>query len=143
MCLHTHSTPEAELVNPFPSFPDPATAELRLAVYAPLIPILELQTSIPFGSTIMFFAVYFGVAMNQSLSRYVRCDGAFALRPGAFNPALRNTASCLRFNAMQAMLLDIALIIPSLLESVLGGPRGGPTLQLYILFYNTIWLFCE
>lgn len=40
------------------------------------------------------------------------------------------------------MLLDIILILPGLIESVLQvRPMGGPGLQLYITGYNTIFIF--
>ena len=43
---------------------------------------------------------------------------------------------------MQAVLLDIILILPGLLESVFKfRPMGGPGLQLYISGYNTIFIF--
>ena len=43
---------------------------------------------------------------------------------------------------MQAVLLDIILILPGLLESVLKlHPSGGVGLQLYIQIYNAIFLF--
>jgi hypothetical protein len=47
-----------------------------------------------------------------------------------------------RFAAMQAVLLDIVLILPGLVESVLRfRPAGGPALQLYITTYNSIYLY--
>lgn len=43
---------------------------------------------------------------------------------------------------MQAVVLDILLVIPGLLESLLGrAPMSGFALQIYINAYNTIWLF--
>lgn len=47
-----------------------------------------------------------------------------------------------RFNGMQAVLLDIILILPGLLENVLKiRPMGGIGLQIYIQIYNAIFLF--
>ena len=67
---------------------------------------------------IAFFAVYIGIINSPNFNRYVR------------------------FNAMQAVLLDIVLILPGLIESVLRvRPMGGPGLQLYITGYNTIFIF--
>lgn len=92
----------------------PAFANLLL----PLQPLLNLYFSVPFASIAIFFAVYLGIINNQSLSRFTR------------------------FNAMQAVLLDIILILPGLFESVLNiRPSGGVGLQLYITLYNTIFLF--
>lgn len=42
---------------------------------------------------------------------------------------------------MQAVVLDIVLILPGLLEYVFGRPSGGPMLGPYIIFYNTVFLF--
>ena len=43
---------------------------------------------------------------------------------------------------MQAILLDILLVLPSLLERAFGGaPRGGPGLSLYMTLSSTIFLF--
>ena len=46
-----------------------------------------------------------------------------------------------RYNTMQAILLDIGLILPSILEQVFKVPKGGPFLQLYVTLYNTVWIF--
>jgi uncharacterized membrane protein len=62
----------------------------------PLMPILRGVAMLPMGNLIMFFAIYLGIAKNQNLSRFCR------------------------FNGMQAILLDIALIFPSLLEALFG-----------------------
>jgi len=62
----------------------------------PLMPILRGVATLPMGNLIVFFAIYLGIAKNQNLSRFCR------------------------FNAMQAILLDIALIFPSLVESLFG-----------------------
>eukprot|EP00892_Ulva_mutabilis_P010723 jgi/Ulvmu1/8022/UM004_0259.1 len=87
-------------------------------VLAPLSPFARLYFSVPFFPLIVFFAVYLGIVNNQSLDRSVR------------------------YNAMQAILLDIILIIPSLLESTLRPSFGsGPFLQAYITGYNTLFLF--
>ena len=70
----------------------------------------------PFASIAVFFAIYLGIINNQSLSRFVR------------------------YNAMQAVILDICLVLPGLLESVLRlRPSGGVGLQIYISGYNTIF----
>ena len=56
------------------------------AVLLPFDPLIKFYFGIPFAGLIVFFAVYLGIVNNQSLSRYVR------------------------FNAMQAVLLDILLV---------------------------------
>ncbi|KAL3160671.1 hypothetical protein ABBQ32_010586 [Trebouxia sp. C0010 RCD-2024] len=91
----------------------PAFAKLL----APLNPLVSLYFGVPFASFAVFFAVYLGIINNQNFSRYCR------------------------FNAMQAVLLDIVLILPGLIENVLRPPSSGPGLQAYISLYNSIWLF--
>ncbi len=41
----------------------------------------------------------------------------------------------------QAVLLDILLVLPRLLESVAGPPTSGWGLQAYMTSQNTIWIF--
>jgi Chloroplast import apparatus Tic20-like len=64
---------------------------------SPMSPLLQLYASVPFAPLIGFFAVYLGIVQNQRWSRFVR------------------------FNGMQAMLLDILLILPRLAEQVRPG----------------------
>ena len=87
-------------------------------VIAPLNPLIQLYFSVPFAGLAAFFAVYILIINNYEWPRNVR------------------------FNAMQAILLDIILILPGLIESVLKiRPMGGIGLQLYIQLYNAIFLF--
>jgi uncharacterized membrane protein len=87
-------------------------------VLAPFDPLIRVYFSVPFAGLIAFFAVYLGIINSPNFSRYVR------------------------YNAMQAVLLDVVLILPGLIESVLKlRPMGGPGLQLYITAYNTIFIF--
>ena len=89
------------------------------AIVAPLAPLAQLYYSVPFASLVLFFAIYLGlVQQTDRWSRFVR------------------------FNAMQAILLDILLIIPGVIESVFKAPGGGAGLQIYMTLYNTVWLFC-
>ncbi|KAL4440549.1 hypothetical protein ABPG75_003550 [Micractinium tetrahymenae] len=91
----------------------PQFAQLLL----PLDPLIRLYYSFPLAGLVLFFAVYLGIINNQNFSRYVR------------------------FHAMQAILLDIILILPGLIESIFRPPMGGPGLQVYITLQNTIFLF--
>ncbi|KAI8112112.1 hypothetical protein M9434_003436 [Picochlorum sp. BPE23] len=87
-------------------------------VIAPLNPLIQLYFSVPFASLAAFFAVYLLIINNYNWPRNVR------------------------FNGMQAVLLDIILILPGLLENVLKiRPMGGIGLQIYIQIYNAIFLF--
>lgn len=70
--------------------------------------------NVPFASVAAFFATYLLIVNNpQQFSRYVR------------------------FNAQQAILLDVILILPSLAESLFRAPSGGMGLSVYISAYNT------
>lgn len=85
---------------------------------APLGPLYALYTALPFAPFIVFIAVYSGIVNNYSLGRFIR------------------------YNAMQAVLLDILLIIPQvLLDDVFKQPTGGLALQAYISTENTLFLF--
>jgi len=85
---------------------------------APLAPLAALYNSFPFAPFVIFLGVYSGIVANQNLPRFVR------------------------YNAMQAVLLDILLIIP---QAILGGVFKPPTdefgFQIYVSAYNTIFLF--
>lgn len=89
------------------------------ALLAPLQPLLKAYYTLPFAGLIVFFALYYGVVQNYNLSRFVR------------------------YNAMQSILLDILLIIPSLLENFVlrGVPKTGAYLQVTVSFYNFVWLY--
>ena len=66
----------------------------------PLQPVVQLYYAFPFVSLIAFFGLYLGVVNNQSFSRYVR------------------------YNVMQAILVDILLILPSIAESLTGAGQN-------------------
>ncbi|EFJ44968.1 hypothetical protein VOLCADRAFT_64140 [Volvox carteri f. nagariensis] len=87
------------------------------AAIQPFLPAMALYHSLPFGSFIAFFGLYIGVVNNPRFSRFVR------------------------FNAVQAILLDILLALPRLLETVLTPPASGWGAQLYIQSQSFIWVF--
>lgn len=66
----------------------------------PALPLLLLQQLVPFGGFVLFLALYLGVVRNERV------------------PYL------LRFNVLQAILLDIVLVLLSLAFSVLLNPLG-------------------
>ena len=86
----------------------------------------------PFASLIVFFALYLGIVNNQAYSRYVRFNGqARAVRSLALAVRLSSPrASFVRLQ--QAILLDIVLILPSLLENLFRMPSSGLGLNVYI-----------
>ncbi|KAI8469024.1 MAG: hypothetical protein J3K34DRAFT_425213 [Monoraphidium minutum] len=85
---------------------------------APLAPLNGLYHLFPFAPFIIFLGVYSGIVNNPNLSRYIR------------------------YNAAQAVLLDILLIIPQVLLDSFGRPTGdGLGMQLYVGAANTLFLF--
>ena len=83
---------------------------------APLFPLLSAYKGFPFSNFIAFFGLYLAVVRNPNFSRYVR------------------------FNTMQAVVLDVLLIFPTLVERTFT-PRGGIGFELLVIFYNTVFLF--
>lgn len=87
----------------------------------PLAPVAKIYYSLGFLNIIFFFAMYLGVGQNRSLSKF------------------------LRYNAMQAIVLDILLILPDvasgLFNGINGPPTGGAGLEAKIIFENTVFLF--
>ena len=85
---------------------------LRL-FFVPLAPLLQIY-SLPFASLIIFFALYLGVVRNENISHFIR------------------------FNAMQAILLDIVLMLCGL---VLGIFDKGPQVAFIAeTLYNMVFL---
>ena len=64
----------------------------------PLAPLMQIY-SLPFASLIIFFALYLGVVRNENISHFIR------------------------FNAMQAILLDIVLMLCRLVLPIFDGPQ--------------------
>lgn len=80
----------------------------------PIAPIAALYEGFPFAGIIIFFALFLLVVRNENISHFIR------------------------FNTMQAILLDIVLILCSLVISLLG-PALGNGLIAETLF-NVIFL---
>uniref|UniRef100_A0A1D1ZB59 Protein TIC 20 n=1 Tax=Anthurium amnicola TaxID=1678845 RepID=A0A1D1ZB59_9ARAE len=89
---------------------------LGLAI-EPLLPLVAAYRSVPYASFVAFFALYLGVVRNPAFGRYVR------------------------FNAMQAVVLDVFLALPTLVQRVLGTPAGGLGFRLLELGYGAIFAF--
>lgn len=83
----------------------------------PLLPLLSLYHSIPSASFVSFFALYLGIVRNPIFSRYVR------------------------FNALQALVLDVLLAVPVLLQNILSPGRSGLGLKFTIWLYNALFVF--
>ncbi|KAL2944923.1 Protein TIC 20-v chloroplastic [Bienertia sinuspersici] len=82
----------------------------------PLIPAIRVFKSFPLNGILVFFTLYFVVVRNQNFNRYVR------------------------FNTMQAIVLDVLLIFPDLLERSFQ-PKDGIGLDLMMSLDSTVFLF--
>lgn len=69
-------------------------------LFLPLIPLLQIYSSIPFASLIVFFALYLLVVRNESISHFIR------------------------FNTMQAILIDVVIFLCGLLLPILAPIPG-------------------
>ncbi|KXZ50442.1 hypothetical protein GPECTOR_16g616 [Gonium pectorale] len=86
--------------------------------FAPVAPLMYIYHAFPFAPFLVFLAIYNGIVNNTSLPRFVR------------------------YHAMQAVLLDVLLIIPQvILNDLWKAPTDEVGLQAYILAYNTLFLF--
>uniref|UniRef100_A0A7R9VIB5 Protein TIC 20 n=1 Tax=Chlamydomonas euryale TaxID=1486919 RepID=A0A7R9VIB5_9CHLO len=83
---------------------------------SPLAPLSVLYNSVPFLPLIIFIGVYAGVVNNQNLSRFVR------------------------YNAAQAVCLDVLLIVPQVILSNFA-PSDELSLSAFMTAYNTIFVF--
>ncbi|XP_059662393.1 protein TIC 20-v, chloroplastic [Cornus florida] len=86
------------------------------ALIQPLVPAIRVFKSFPFNGFLVFLTLYFVVVRNPNFSRYVR------------------------FNTMQAIVLDVLLIFPDLLERSFN-PRDGLGLDLMMCLDSTVFLF--
>ncbi|KAJ7525191.1 hypothetical protein O6H91_17G040600 [Diphasiastrum complanatum] len=86
------------------------------ALLQPFLPLLGFYKTYPFASVVAFFTLYLVVVRNPNFSRYVR------------------------FNTMQAVVLDVLLIIPSLIEHTIPAD-GGIGYDVLVSFYNTVFLY--
>lgn len=84
-------------------------------IYLPLSPLISLYYSLPFAGLIIFFALFFAVVRNERVNRFIR------------------------FNTLQAILIDIALILCSLVLQILGQALTDNSL-LILTLNNTIFL---
>lgn len=85
------------------------------ALSQPLIVAYVITNSLPFAGIIIFFALWFAVVRNDNIAYFVR------------------------FNTMQAILLDILLIVSSLIVGILVTSFGGQSLIVETL-NNTIFI---
>lgn len=86
-------------------------------LFEPLLPLLGLYRSIPYSSFVAFFALYLGVVRNPSFSHYTR------------------------FNAMQAVTLDVLLVLPLLIQRIFSPGQAGLGYKLMVWGHNGIFVF--
>ncbi|XP_058112461.1 protein TIC 20-v, chloroplastic [Magnolia sinica] len=82
----------------------------------PLLPAIRVFKSFPLNGFLVFLTLYFIVVRNPNFSRYVR------------------------FNTMQALVLDVLLIFPDLLERTFS-PKEGLGLDIVMSLDSTVFLF--
>ncbi|XP_010247160.1 PREDICTED: protein TIC 20-II, chloroplastic [Nelumbo nucifera] len=85
-------------------------------LFQPIFPLLSFYRSIPYAGFVAFFALYLGVVRNPNLSRYVR------------------------FNSMQAVVLDVLLVLPLLFQRIFN-PSKGLGFKLVVMGYNGLFVF--
>jgi len=95
----------------FKQFPD---LQIILLPLQPLLQIYLLSYSLPFGSLILFFILFFLVVRNENISHFIR------------------------FNTMQAILIDILLSLCGLILSFILAPIVGGFVREILT--NTIFL---
>ena len=69
-------------------------------IQVPAIPIILIERSIPFGSLLLFLAIFLGLVRNNKVSYF------------------------LRFNALQSLLINIGIIIISFIFQIFFSPFG-------------------
>ncbi|MBW4657583.1 MAG: hypothetical protein KME15_02825 [Drouetiella hepatica Uher 2000/2452] len=85
-------------------------------IVLPLIPLLNIYRGVPFMGLIVFFALFLLVVRNESISHFIR------------------------FNAMQAILIDIVLVLCSIIVDYLLRPLLGDGTLLLDTLFNVIFL---
>ena len=84
-------------------------------LFTPILPVYLLYRSIPFAGLIVFFALFLLVVRNESIAHFIR------------------------FNTMQAILIDIVLVLCALAMQLIVEPLPGTGFAVEILS-NTIFL---
>jgi len=86
-------------------------------LFEPIIPFLTFYRSLPYASFVAFFALYLGIVRNPSLPQYVR------------------------FNAMQALTLDVLLVLPMLFQRIFSPGRYGLGFKILVWSHNVVFVF--
>ena len=83
-------------------------------IQIPAIPIKLIERSLPFGSLLLFLAIFFGLVRNSKVSYF------------------------LRFNALQSLLINIGIIIASFIFEIIFSPFVN---SLIIRTFSSTFLF--
>lgn len=83
-------------------------------LFIPILPIAQIYQAVPFAGLIVFFALFLLIVRNERINHFIR------------------------FNTMQAILIDIVLILCSLVLSLL--PQGGPGNLFVETLFNVVFL---
>ncbi|KAJ0981523.1 hypothetical protein J5N97_009778 [Dioscorea zingiberensis] len=83
------------------------------AALEPILTLIAAYRSVPYAAFVVFFALYLGV-VNSQFSRYVR------------------------FNAMQAVVLDVFLALLSLIQRAFNVPTRGLGFRVLEIGYGTL-----
>ncbi len=83
-------------------------------ILVPLQPLIQIYSGIPFAGFVIFLALYLGVVRNENISHFIR------------------------FNTMQAILLDIILMLCGLVVPILA--KGLPVTFVIETLFNMIFL---
>ncbi|KAM7273930.1 hypothetical protein ACFE04_028594 [Oxalis oulophora] len=86
-------------------------------LFEPIFPLLSLYRSMPYASFVAFFGLYLGVVRNPSFSRYAR------------------------FNSMQAVTLDVLLVVPLLLTRIFNPGQTGLGFKAMVWGHNAVFVF--
>ncbi|NJM58438.1 MAG: hypothetical protein HC857_14825 [Synechococcales cyanobacterium RU_4_20] len=89
-------------------------------LFAPLAPLIMVYSGVPFVGLLVFFALYLLVIRNENISHFIR------------------------FNTMQAILIDIVLILCNVVNVYLIGPTlgqiGSSANFLIEVLFNVVFL---
>jgi len=83
-------------------------------IYVPLQPVVQIYYAFPFAGIIIFFVLFLAVVRNERINHFIR------------------------FNTMQAILLDILLVLLRLATQILGEGLGQNLLTETL--YNVVFL---
>lgn len=84
-------------------------------IYVPLRPLIAIQ-SFPFAGLIIFFVLYSAVVRNSNIKHFIR------------------------FNTLQAILIDIAIVLFTIVIQILGAGGGGILIETLsnVIFLGTL-----